>query len=268
VSFVSPMLLGRVDQPFNDVNYIAELKLDGIRGVYSSLGDRPRLFTRHQNDITSKYPELISLDLPRGVVLDGELVVCDGEGKPDFEACMQRFSSRRSTRLKHTTFCVFDVLYYDHQPMFKLPLTERKSLLDGLFEDNDLISKVRIIDGEHASQLYDLCCAKELEGIVLKRKDSRYYTGKRSADWLKVINYSYADVWVTGVTDDRKWLLTFDQNGAPDGKPAGTCEFAPPLAKKNVYRRLEYGQPVKVRVKYRNLTKAGYLRTPAFDTFI
>jgi DNA ligase 1 len=263
VSFVSPMLLGRVDQPFNDANYIAELKLDGIRGVYSSLGDRSRLFTRHQNDVSSKYPELLALDLPPGLVLDGELVVCDDEGKPDFEACMQRFSSRRTTHLKHTTFCVFDVLYYNHQPLFKVPLVERKAILDGLFEDSDLISKVRVIDGQHAGQLYDLCCAKELEGIVLKRKDSRYYTSKRSDDWLKVINYSYADVWVTGITDDRKWLLTF-----ADGKPAGTCEFAPPLARKTVYRRLEDGQPVQVRVKYRNLTKAGYLRTPALVSFL
>jgi DNA ligase 1 len=263
LTFVSPMLLGRVDQPVNDYNYIAELKLDGIRAVYSSLGDRPRLFTRHQNDITSKYPELITLDLPPGIILDGELVVCDDEGKPDFEACMQRFSSRRSTRLKHTTFCVFDVLYYDHQPLFKLPLTERKALLDSLFEDNDLISKVLVIDGKHAATLYDLCCDQALEGIVLKRKSSKYHIGKRSDDWLKVINYAYADVWVTGLTDDRKWLLTFD-----DGKPAGTCEFAPPLARRTVYCRLETGQPVKVRVKYRNLTKSGFLRTPAFADFI
>ncbi|KZE65985.1 hypothetical protein AWM68_06290 [Fictibacillus phosphorivorans] len=132
MTFVSPMLLGRVDHPFNDENYIAELKLDGIRGLYSSLGDRPRLFTRHQNDITAKYSELVTLDLPPGIVLDGELVVCDDEGKPDFEACMQRFSSRRSTRLKHTSFCVFDVLYYDHQSVIKLPITERKALLEAL----------------------------------------------------------------------------------------------------------------------------------------
>jgi DNA ligase 1 len=262
LTFVSPMLLGRVDIPFNNENYIAELKLDGIRGVYSSLGGQPRLFTRHNNDITSKYPELVTLDLPRGVVLDGELVVCDDEGKPDFEACMQRFSSRRTSRLKHTSFCVFDVLYYEYQPVTKLPLVERKTILDELFEDNDLISKVRVIEGIHADQLYDLCCKQALEGIVLKRKDSRYYTGKRSEDWLKVINYSYADVWVTGLNDDHKWLLAFD-----DGKPAGTCEFAPPLARKAVHRRLEAGQPVKVRVKYRNLTKAGYLRIPSFVDF-
>lgn len=263
MSFVSPMLLGRIDQPFNDANYIAELKLDGIRGVYSSLGDRPRLFTRRQNDITSKYLELVTLDLPPGIVLDGELVVCDQDGKPDFEACMQRFSSRRSNYLKHTIFCVFDVLYYDHKPVTKLPLTERKALLDEIVTDNELVSKVRVIEGEHAGHLYDLCCAKELEGIVIKRKDSKYHTGKRSDDWLKVINYSYADVWVTGITDDRKWLLTFE-----DGKPAGTCEFAPPLARKTVYRRLEAGQPVRVRVKYRNLTKTGYFRIPSFVDFL
>jgi DNA ligase 1 len=108
-----------------------------------------------------------------------------------------------------------------------------------------------------------LCCDQSLEGIVLKRKDSRYYTGKRSDDWLKVINYAYAAVWFTGITDNRKWLLTF-----ADGKHAGTCEFAPPLARKTVYRRLEDDQTVKVRVKYRNLTKAGYLRIPLFVDFV
>ncbi|MDM5339678.1 ATP-dependent DNA ligase [Fictibacillus enclensis] len=263
MTFVSPMLLGKVDAPFDDPRYIAELKLDGFRLVYSSLGDKPRLYTRHNTDVTSRYPELLTLNLPPGLVLDGELVVCDADGKPDFEACMSRFSSRK---VKHAvTYCVFDVLYNEGQSVMHLPLVERKALLDAIIPVNSaLLTKVGVIDGLHARQLYDVCCAQSLEGVVLKRKDSAYLTGKRSDRWLKIVNYTFTDVWVAGLTANGDWLLEFD-----DGSPAGICEFAPPLARKTVYRNFEgHGEPLKVRVKHRSLTKGGYLRTPAFGEFM
>ncbi len=108
-----------------------------------------------------------------------------------------------------------------------------------------------------------------LEGIVLKRKDSRYEIGKRSHAWLKVINYQYEDVMITGHRRGEFGILL----SYLDGKPAGIMEFMPPSERKNLYRQQEvvseddkfmFIEPIKCRVKYRNLTKDGYLRTPSF----
>jgi DNA ligase 1 len=108
-----------------------------------------------------------------------------------------------------------------------------------------------------------------LEGIVLKFRDSRYEVGKRSQAWLKVINYQYEDVMITGVRKGEFGvLLSFI-----DGRPAGVMEFMPLDEKRNLYRQLNgisendkviIIQPIKCKVKFRKFTKAGLLRIPSF----
>lgn len=78
--FVSPMLLQKSKQPFNDSSFITELKLDGIRLIWTKFQDKVRLYTRHNNEVTAKFPELCDLNLPNGTVLDGELIVPDHTG--------------------------------------------------------------------------------------------------------------------------------------------------------------------------------------------
>lgn len=80
------MLLQKVDQPFDDEAYLTELKLDGIRLILSKINNKVRLYTRHNNEVTSKFPELLNIDIPEGTVLDGEIIVTDPARKPDFEA--------------------------------------------------------------------------------------------------------------------------------------------------------------------------------------
>ena len=80
------MLLHKTEQPFDDGDIINELKLDGIRLILSKFNNQTRLYTRHNNEVTSKFPELLQLDIPDGTILDGEIVVTDQQGKPDFEA--------------------------------------------------------------------------------------------------------------------------------------------------------------------------------------
>jgi DNA ligase-1 len=121
----------------------------------------------------------------------------------------------------------------------------------------------------HGAANFDLVQQRGLEGIVLKRKDSRYEVGKRSQEWLKVINYQYADVMITGLRKGEFGLLL----SFLDGKPAGIIEFMPPAKRKELYKlqqvvseddKFIFIEPVKCRVKYRNLTKAGFLRIPSF----
>ncbi len=132
--FVSPMLLHKSEQPFEDTKFITELKLDGIRLILSKFNNQIRLYTRHNNEVTSKFPELLKIDIPDGTVLDGEIIVPGKDGKPDFEAMMERFQSKRSNH--HIQFSVFDVIYHKGEMITHLPLIERKDILESLIHND------------------------------------------------------------------------------------------------------------------------------------
>lgn len=183
---------------------------------------------------------------------------------------MSRFQSKRNNLENNTlSYVVFDVIQYKGKSVSLLPLMERKQLLDEIItQDTSLVAKVKFIEG-HGAAYFDLVRQQGLEGIVLKRKDSRYEVGKRSQSWLKVINYQYDDVMITGIRKGEFGILL----SFLDGKPAGIMEFMPPSERKDLYRRQKvvseddkfmFSDPIKCRVKYRNLTKAGFLRIPSF----
>jgi DNA ligase 1 len=274
--FVSPMLLQKSDRPFDDESYITELKLDGIRLVLSKFEGKVRLYTRHNNEVTAKFPELLSIDIPDGTVLDGEIIVTDPTGKPDFEAMMERFMSSKS---QHTIqYCVFDVIYYAGKKVVNMPLIERKELLESFLQPTDKIVMVQWMQG-NGKAYFDLTQQHGLEGVVLKRADSKYQVGKRSRDWLKVINYQYADVVITGLRKDEFGLLLgVEENGKI--KHAGFMEFMGPQDRATFYRqhrelivdenkKFTFIEPrIKCRVKFRNYTKEGKLRIPSFVEYI
>lgn len=281
---IKPMLLEEIDQPFDDDNYMAELKYDGIRLLYSTR-EIPFLQTRHGLVVTNRFPEIVSNQIPSGTVLDGEVIQADSQGHPDFESLLSRFQRTNSEKIKHyaevkpVTYCVFDILYYNNTKITHWPLDERKALL------NDLLSKpsptllnVSSFGGTQGKALFKACQERNLEGIVLKRKHSIYEIGKRSASWLKVINYTYCDVWITGYRKDKFGLtLTFD-----NGKPAGFLELGiPSLVLKRLIplmkelksfetnKHLTIPQGIlRCKVKARDLTKAGYLRLPVYSQLI
>ena len=268
IMFVSPMLLHKTEKPFTDDSYLTELKLDGIRLIlHKGSNGIVRLYTRHNNEITARFPELKNIDIPSGTTLDGELIATNAEGKPDFEALMQRLMSNNNAT--PVSFVAFDMMHYKEKNITNLPLLERKALLDQtLAEDNSLVSKVRYVEG-NGEAYYDLVEEQSLEGIVLKHINSKYQSGKRSHSWLKVINYQYTDAIVTGYRKSKfGWILEY-----PDGTYAGVMELGVPPAvrqkfyqypiKKETkdYRYLATPQPIKV--KYRNKTKTGLLRLPS-----
>lgn len=271
--FISPMLLHKIDKPFDDDDYLSEPKMDGFRLTYSYIEEK-KLYTRHKTDVTIRFPELLSLDIPKGTVLDGEVVITDATGKPDFEAVMSRFSVSNSDRVKllskqePVSFVVFDVLFYKGEKVTHLPLHQRKEILNEVIPLNTpILSKVMSIDG-NCTALFNLIKEQDLEGIVMKKKDSPYEIGKRSYSWLKVINYQYANVIVKGYKKgDFGWLLSYE-----DGNYAGIMELGVPIeARKKIYQinkkdendKFVFIEPVSCSVKYRNITKAGLLRLPS-----
>jgi DNA ligase-1 len=268
--FVSPMLLHKSDHPFDDDSYITELKLDGFRTIWTKFDNKVKIYTRHNTEITSMFPELTRFPFPNGTVLDGEIIVADLQGRPDFEAVMERFKSKKS---EHSiSFCVFDIIYFNGNKITNLPLLERKEILAKVItEDTPLLNKVQWIEG-NGVQYFELIKQHDLEGTVQKKSNSKYQINKRSHDWLKVINYKYDNVYISGLRKNEfGLLLTFE-----DGKYAGLMEFVTPQARKEFYQQYKdfiieddekfiYLDPkMKIKVKYRNLTKNGHLRIPSF----
>src|SRR5690348_6096932 len=144
--FVSPMLLERVDKPFDSDEYLTELKLDGIRLLLSKFNNKIHLYTRHNNEVTSLFPEIYKdLNIPDGTILDGELIVPGIDGAPNFEHVMEQFKSKKSCHFLQ--YCVFDVLYYQGKKVTQLPLLERKEILNGLEFDQQHIVQVQWLVG-------------------------------------------------------------------------------------------------------------------------
>ncbi|MNK73653.1 putative DNA ligase-like protein [compost metagenome] len=273
--FVSPMLLEYAadNKPFDDDNYITELKLDGIRLIVSNM-DKVRLYTRHNNEITANFPELVDqIDIPRGTILDGELIVSGVDGKPDFQAMMERFKSKKS---KHkVTFCAFDIIKHKDKNMDKLPLLTRKEALETSFQDNEYMTKSKFMVG-HGTDYFNLVKQQGLEGVVLKSANSKYEIGKRSSKWQKVVAYELEEFYIAGYRKDEfGWLLS-DGN-----RPLGIMELGVGSAERKagykIFQQLRtkenkdmvFLQPlIKCAVKHRGYTKNGSLRLPVFDKFI
>lgn len=190
---IKPMLIGKEMAPFDDPNYIYELKWDGERCVaYLEPGRPPELRNKRNVRMLSKVPELavISKQVKKRCILDGELFILK-DSRPDFSLIQRRslMSDRFKIELdsKHNpaTFSAFDVLYYDCQETMLLPLMERKALLDKSITDGPRMAISRYVDGQ-GTPLFDFAVERELEGIVAKVKDSIYIQGKRTADWIKM----------------------------------------------------------------------------------
>ncbi|MDZ5470413.1 ATP-dependent DNA ligase [Bacillus sp. 31A1R] len=275
--FISPMLLQKSDHPLDDYNYITELKADGFRCIWTKFNNKVRIYTRHNNEITAMFPELQNIPIPDRTVLDGEIIVTDNEGKPDFEAVMERFKSKKSVH--EITFFVFDILYHKGGKVTDKPLVDRKELLGKVIpEDSTLLTKVKWIEG-NAISYFGLVKQNGLEGIVMKRADSKYAISKRSHEWLKVINYKYTNVVISGMRKDEFGLLLCSEDNGKI-KPVGVMEFMPQKDRMKFYQQYQdlivdedkkfiYIEPkLKCKVKFRNYTKARLLRIPSFVEFI
>ncbi|AUO09573.1 ATP-dependent DNA ligase [Paenibacillus sp. lzh-N1] len=283
--FISPMLLETAAGPFSDERYIYEPKIDGHRLIFSQKQGVIRLYTRHHNDCTSQYPELL-LPFDDDIVLDGEVACYDQEtGLVDFESIMTRFMAKKSEKIQQlastlpVTFVIFDVLHYKGQDLQQLPLMQRKELLADLTLPSDRFGIIPFIEGAGEAlfkQMQDL----SLEGMVGKKKDSKYYNRRHSA-WQKVINWSYVDVFITGYRKEEFGWLAGVPNESGKIRPSGIIELgATPTHKKAFYgvskalitgedREYVYVEPrIRARVKMRNWTKAGLLRSPVFTEFI
>lgn len=281
--FLEPMLLDKRDYPFDDDRYLYEPKIDGHRLLLSSEAGQVRLFTRHNNDVTRQYPELHEVPITDNsdVVLDGEVACLNPvTGSIEFELVMERFAKRKPMAIQQAAIrqpvhhYVFDILRYKGRELRALPLTERKKILTEVVRPSPYISLVMSVEGT-GTALFEVIKQRGMEGIVAKRKTSKYVS-RRDPSWIKIINYTYAVVQIAGYRKNQfGWLAKFE------GRPVGIIELAVPIEHKRAFygladqlktredRDFVYVEPrINARVRFRNWTRAGMLRSPEFVEFV
>lgn len=208
----------------------AEIKWDGIRAIGTWHDGRLRLQARSGTDITDRYPELTAPDAvrlaPDEAMLDGEIIAPDADGRPSFALLQRRMhltdprEIARETARVPVVYQLFDLLRLDGHDLARLPLRDRRALLETLGEStaDPLAVPPVFADPEEAMRMSERF---DLEGIVVKAAGSRYRSGVRSDDWLKVVRVRTQEVVIIGVRPGRgDRASTFGSllMGVPDGE--------------------------------------------------
>lgn len=197
--YISPMLCTLVKEPPLSSEYLFELKWDGYRIVTRVESGKVRMNSRSGLDYTLRYP-LIATDLNtlgHDVFIDGEVVVFNDEGKPDFDA-LQLYNGHHDP----INYCVFDLLWLDGHDLTSLPLIKRKELLKSLIGKSKYLKfSENYEDGE---VLYQKTLELNLEGIVAKSKEGEYIPGYRGDAWLKVPTRKRQEFVIGGWADSDK----------------------------------------------------------------
>lgn len=200
----SPMLIARQMDAFNDPDSIYELKMDGFRCL--SYMDQSSIDLRNKRNMKmlSKFPELkgIYKNVKKRCILDGEVVVLVN-GVPDFYRLQKRtlLTDRFKIDLEASrypaSFVAFDCIYEENRELIWEPLLKRKDHLSRLVIENPRFAVSRYIE-EQGVALYQAAEAKELEGVVAKKKNGIYYMGKKSNEWIKFKRMADEDFVVAG----------------------------------------------------------------------
>ncbi len=191
---MDPMQATLTEHAFSAPDWYFEPKLDGVRAISLRNEGKLRILSRRGLDATKQYPSICEelLALPdRQLVLDGEIVALDERGVPSFQVLQQRLNLQRESDIKRMEseipvyYYVFDLLYADGCDLRGAQLADRKVLLKQLLLPTDRLLLLDHFeeDGESA---YNAAVEHGLEGVVAKRRDSVYESGKRSRSWLKV----------------------------------------------------------------------------------
>lgn len=295
------MLATLGDLPRPDEDYAYEVKWDGVRALAVIDANRSlSWFARSGNDITGRYPELDGLadalpDQALPAVLDGEIVAFDEAGRPSFSALQSRMHLTAAPRIaalaeeRPVTFAVFDLIEAGGLDLRGESWSRRRSLLEALKIDAEHVTVAGVYDDGTA--LLEQMVERGMEGIVAKKKSSRYRPGKHGSDWIKVKPKPRQEFviggWTTGTghraSSFGALLLGYFEagelvyagnvgSGFDDRVLAGVIEalepyetvdnpFNGPVTGKGVH----FAAPELVcEIEYSELTPEGHLRHPVF----
>ena len=198
-----PQLATLVEEPPRGEGWIYEVKFDGYRLLARIDGDDVRLFTRNGNNWTPRMKALAEEVARLGIAsawLDGEIVVLNAKGNPDFQALQGAFDVSKTADI---VYFAFDLPYFGGYDLRRVPLVQRRELLRKVLASS---ASERVRFSEHfeadAAQLLEGACKQGLEGVIGKRADSAY-TSKRSATWIKLKCTRRQEFVIGGFTDPK-----------------------------------------------------------------
>lgn len=290
------------DLPVGD-DWWYELKWDGMRLLVHVDGDRVRLTSANGRDATASYPELAGIGAALGVssaVLDGEVVAFDDRGRPDFGRLQQRMhvsnprQAAEKAREVPVVLALFDLLEIDGRALIDVPLSDRRRLLETLVPPGPHWQVPAVHDDGEA--LLAAAAERDLEGLIAKKRVSRYVPGGRTREWVKVkirrrqefvvggwapgnggrassiggllVGYHdgprgplrYAGRVGSGLTDAERRLLLerFDDLAVDD------CPFDPPPPRLHAVGAVWLDPQIVVEIAYAEWTGDGRLRHPTY----
>jgi bifunctional non-homologous end joining protein LigD len=296
---IAPMKARTGDLPRDDAAWGYEVKWDGIRAVMFSDHGHMNLQGRNFSDFTPRYPELRRLSRSLGalrLILDGEVVAFDDDGRPSFERLQTRMHLASDSAVRRrmgdvpVTYIIFDLLYMDGHSTCPLPYSERRRLLAELELEGPYWRTPAHHEGD-GKALLEATEQLGVEGVVAKKLDSPYEPGKRSACWLKIKNVNSQEVVIGGYTPGegkrRERIGALAVGVYEDGElryagkvGTGFSEQTLGLLSKELAKRERRDSPFAGRqppkgtifvepelvahVEFREWTRAGTLRAPSF----
>lgn len=189
------------------IEWVHQIKWDGVRVLSYLDREGIRLFNRKKNERTAVFPELADVRTSAAAesfILDGEVIALDQEGRPSFHEVMRRDGIGRPDRVKTAMknvpvyYMIFDLIYLNGEWLNDRPLNERLDLLGGIVTPSDRIQLTPI--HQDGTALFQTVKKLGLEGIVSKNTRSRYIVNGQNSDWRKIKNYKDLIAVIGGVT--------------------------------------------------------------------
>ena len=286
---LKPMLATLSDEAFDDNAWQFELKLDGYRTLAYLKSGKVDLRSRNNNSFNKKFQAVHAAltEWKINAIVDGEVVVLNEEGKPDFNS-IQLWEKKKQGQL---VYYVFDLLWVEGWNIMNEPLYKRREILARLIPGNGIIRYSDHID-EIGKDFFEIAKANSLEGIIAKKKDSIYIADSRSKLWLKIKAEQRHEAIICGYTkkkdsdrmfsslilgiQEKNQLRFIGQTGT--GFTASLQEEImmkmKPLTRKNcpfksippITDPIVWLKPVLVcEVKYAELTSEGVMRHASFQ---
>jgi bifunctional non-homologous end joining protein LigD len=209
--FVAPQLATLVRSAPGGDEWLHELKFDGYRMVCHLNRGKARFWSRNSKDWTEKFPNLSQAlkNFPVDTaILDGEVVIVDKAGRSNFQSLQQSMGRGGSGKVPAFVYQIFDLIYLDGYSLARVPLLERKTLLEGLFVAGKLKADTGALRySDHVTgngtQFFKQACEYGIEGIVSKLADAPYES-TRTKTWVKTKCIKRQEFVITGYTPSNK----------------------------------------------------------------
>jgi bifunctional non-homologous end joining protein LigD len=194
---IKPMKATLVDEPFDDPDWVYEVKWDGYRAVAVIDKNGAELISRNNIPFDKYYPiNKILKDWQINAVIDGEVVVLNDKGLSDFSA-LQNWRSEADGNL---VFYVFDILWYEGKNLMGLPLSDRQAILKEILPTNNDNVRQSKVFAANGIEFFEAAEKIGMEGIIAKKASSVYTADLRSKEWLKIKVQRRQEVIIAGFT--------------------------------------------------------------------